>query len=148
MQPGSIHNSYSAPNIQLEHLIPIRVRNTKNAEHPNEAIFWYEPTPEVTNLLPQSTVLSSNMAIKHVAVSVYPNPTNGPATVHYDLTGGKSATFSIHNLLGATMLECGATSGTSGDQKIDLSSLEAGVYLLITTTDDGEKDMERIVLTK
>jgi hypothetical protein len=131
--------------IQLDHLIPIRVRNTKNVEHPNELIFWYEPTPEVTNLLPKASAPYVTPKSKHISVSIYPNPTNGPATVHYELKDAKQASFSIHNLLGATMLEGGSTSGLSGDQKIDLSSLESGVYLLITTTDDGEKDIERII---
>lgn len=133
--------------ITLDHLIPIRVRNTKNAAHPNELIFWYEPTPEVTAAIPEASVSMPSQS-KQLAISVYPNPTNGPANIHFDLAGAPKAHFSIRNLLGQEVLDGGATSGSSADMKLDLSSLEAGVYLLVTTTDDGERDVERVVVAK
>ena len=132
--------------INLDHLIPIRVRNTKNAAHPNELIFWYEPTPEVTAAIPEASI--STTQSKQLAISVYPNPTNGPAQIHYSLSGARKAYFSVRNLLGQKVLDGGMTSGSSGDMKLDLSSLDAGVYLLVTTTDNGERDVERVVVAK
>ncbi len=35
-----------------------------------------------------------------------------------------------------------------GDVPLDLSKLDAGVYLLVTTTDGGVPDVERVVVTK
>jgi hypothetical protein len=84
----------------------------------------------------------------HVALSVYPNPTTGPVTIHYDLTDATRAEFSLHNLLGQKVLDGGMTAGMSGDQTLDLSKLESGVYLLITTTDLGDRDIQRIVVTR
>ena len=134
--------------IKLDSLIPIRVRNLNNAGHPNELIFWYEPTPEVTNLLPATVYTKVEAKPQHVTLSVYPNPTNGLAVVHYELKDAQQADFSIYNLLGQKLLDAGSTSGKTGDSKIDLSSLDAGMYLLITTTDNGDREIERIVLEK
>ncbi len=138
-----------ASSIQLNHLIPIRIRNLKNAEHPNELIFWYEPSPELTSTLPPSAVKVVPVAqSKQLAIAVYPNPTTGPATIHYALTDAPKAYFSVRNLLGQEVLSGGATSSTSGDATLDLSPLPAGVYLLVTTTDNGERDVERVVVSK
>ena len=143
---GDFQHSMDAE-IKLDSLIPIRVRNLNNPNHPNELIFWYAPTPEVTNLLPRAASVSSSKP-QHVTLSVYPNPTNGPAIVHYELKDVSRADFSIYNLLGEKLLDGGSTNGLTGDSKIDLSSLDAGMYLLITTTDNGDRDIERIVLAK
>jgi hypothetical protein len=136
--------------IKLGNLIPIRIRNLKNAAHPNELIFWYEPTPELTAAMPAPAAVNSNPVpqSKQLAISVYPNPTNGPATVHYALTDAPRAYFSVRNLLGQEVMNGGMTSGTTGDATLDLSQLPAGVYLLITTTDNGERDVQRVVVTK
>jgi hypothetical protein len=132
--------------INLDKLIPIRVRNLKNPEHPNELIFWYEPTPELTSMLPRNRVAST--LPQHITTSVFPNPTTGPATVHYELKDSPNARFTVRNLLGQQVLDAGSTSEQSGDQRLDLSSLEAGVYLLVTTTESGEESVERIVVAK
>ncbi len=134
--------------VQWNQLIPILVRNTNIPGQPHELIFWYDAVPEVTNLLPHLSAPYTMPKADHIALSVYPNPTPGATTIHYDMKGAKSAEFSIHNLLGAKMMDGGTTSGLSGDVKLDLSSLDAGVYLLITVTDDGQRDVERIIVTK
>jgi hypothetical protein len=54
----------------------------------------------------------------------------------------------VRNLLGQEVLNGGMASGSTGDVNLDLSQLPAGVYLLITTTDNGERDVERVVVTK
>ncbi len=134
--------------IDLSKLIPVRVINLKNAAHPNELIFWYEPSPELTAAMPAAVNATPAPQSKQIAISVYPNPTYGPATVHYELSDAPRAYFSVRNLLGQEVLNGGVTSGTTGDANLDLSQLPAGVYLLITTTDNGERDVERVVVTK
>jgi len=143
-----IREAAVANSVKLDHLIPIRVVNLKNAAHPNELIFWYEPTPELTSTLPASVNSNPAPQSKQLVISVYPNPTIGPATVHYQLSDAPKAYFSVRNLLGQEVLNGGATSGTVGDMNLDLSQLPAGVYLLVTTTDNGERDVERVVVTK
>ncbi len=141
-------SDFLSKSINLNHLIPIRVINLKNAEHPNELIFWYEPTPELTAAMPAAVNSNPVPQSKQLAISVYPNPTLGPATIHYELADAPKAYFSVRNLLGQEVLNGGITSGTTGDAQLDLSQLPAGVYLLVTTTDNGERDVERVVVTK
>ena len=50
--------------IELHRLIPIRVINLKNAAHPNELIFWYEPSPELTAAMPVGGECKSNAIIE------------------------------------------------------------------------------------
>ncbi len=144
----SVYGSFVSDPLNLNHLIPIRVVNLKNAEHPNELIFWYEPSPELTAAMPAAVNSTPAPQSKQLAISVYPNPTIGPATVHYQLSDAPRAYFSVRNLLGQEVLNGGVTSSTTGDAQLDLSQLPAGVYLLVTTTDNGERDVERVVVTK
>jgi Secretion system C-terminal sorting domain len=148
LQVRHINEEYLEKPIVMNGLIPIRIINTKNANHPNELIFWYEPSPELTSTLPAAVNPVPATQSKQLTISVYPNPTNGPATIHYSLTDAPRAYFSVRNLLGQEVLNGGMTSGTTGDANLDLSKLPAGVYLLITTTDNGERDVERVVVTK
>lgn len=139
----------TAPN--FDNLIPILVRNTKNPKHPNELIFWYESTPEITNLLPAAKQSTHDPKPQSFEVSVYPNPTSGPATLNYTLKHDASVTFTLRNLLGQKVMEIGnanGSAGTTGNLTFDLSKLEAGLYLLVTTTDSGEQSVERIVVNK
>jgi hypothetical protein len=144
----SEYNSFVEDPTEFDRLIPIRVINSKNAAHPNELIFWYEPTPELTAAMPAAVSPVPAVQSKQLAISVYPNPTYAPATVHYELSDAPRAYFSVRNLLGQEVLNGGMTSGAIGDANLDLSQLPAGVYLLITTTDNGERDVERVVVTK
>jgi len=136
----------AANSLDLSKLVPIRVVNMKNPAHPNQLIFWYEPTPEVQAAIPRNSV--SEISPKGLAISIYPNPTSGPAMVHYELSNAPKAYFSVRNLLGQEVMNGGMTSGVSGDANLNLSQLPAGVYLLVTTTDNGERDVERVVVTK
>ena len=138
----------AANSLDLSHLVPIRVVNRKNPNHPNVLIFWYDPTPEVEAILPKETTVQSVAAIKHVNVSIYPNPTHGTAMLHFELAGANSAQYTVRNLLGQEVMPGGALSGSTGDVPLDLSKLEAGVYLLVTTTNTGVPDVERVVVTK
>jgi hypothetical protein len=132
--------------VSFDKLVPIRVRNTKNPDHPNELIFWYESTPDIRHLLPPSRV--ATIQPQHITTAAYPNPTTGPVTIQYELKDVPKVHFSVRNLLGQEVMDGGETSTATGEQHLDLSSLEAGVYLLVSTTDDGERSVERIVVTK
>ncbi len=141
-------NDFLSNSINLNGLVPIRVINNKNADRPNELIFWYEPSAELTAAMPAAVNPVPSAQSKQLAISVYPNPTIGPATIHYELADAPRAYFSVRNLLGQEVLNGGMTSSATGDAKLDLSQLPAGVYLLVTTTDNDERDVERVVVTK
>lgn len=128
-------------------LIPIRVTNYNTPEH-HTLIFWYERTPEVLNIVPRSAVEKADARPKNLEVSVYPNPTSGVTNVHYVVKNGEPVTINVVNLLGQKLIEGGTRQDQHGDLSLDLSSLEPGVYLLIATLQNGEKAVERVVVTK
>jgi hypothetical protein len=145
----SVFKVFSNNPLAFDQLIPIRVVNNKNPEHPNELIFWYEPSPEITNLLPAQKQSGTVRMAPKFSVQVYPNPTSGPAQITYTMKdAAHHADFVIRNLLGQKVMDAGSSDGTSGNISLDLSKLEAGLYLLVTTTDDGEQSVERIVVNK
>jgi hypothetical protein len=145
----SVFKAFSNNPLAFDQLIPIRVVNNKNPGHPNELIFWYEPTPEITSVLPAQKSSGTIRMAPNFNVSVYPNPTSGPAQITYTMKdAAHHAEFVVRNLLGQKVLDAGSTDGTSGNISLDLSKLEAGLYLLVTTTDDGEQSVERIVVNK
>jgi hypothetical protein len=128
-------------------LIPIRVTNYNTPEH-HTLIFWYERTPEVMNIVPRSAVERADARPKNVEISVYPNPTQGETNIHYVVKNGEPVTINVVSLLGQKLIEGGARQDQHGDLSLDLSSLEPGVYLLIATLQNGEKAVERVVVTK
>ncbi|HEY3876257.1 MAG TPA: T9SS type A sorting domain-containing protein, partial [Candidatus Kapabacteria bacterium] len=134
--------------LDMSNLIPIRVVNNKNPDHPNELIFWYDATPEVEAALPPFPASVPPVAMKGISVSVYPNPTNGLAKVHYELANAPKAHFTMRNLLGQVVMDGGWSADATGDEALDLSQLPAGVYLLVTTTENGDRDVERVVVAK
>ncbi|MDP4198151.1 MAG: T9SS type A sorting domain-containing protein [Bacteroidota bacterium] len=150
------YNAFIDNSDAINRLIPIHIHNANNPDHVNDLIFWYEPTADITNLVKeaasQELSVSENTHVAtsrqpHFTLSIFPNPTSGAAKVHYTIDGGKEAEFGVYNLLGQKLIDAGTASGT-GDLSLDLSKLEAGVYLLVTSTKDGEQSIERIVLNK
>ncbi|MFI5202415.1 MAG: T9SS type A sorting domain-containing protein [Candidatus Kapaibacterium sp.] len=144
----SEYNAFIDNPDELNRLIPIRVRNLKNPDHPNELIFWYDPTSDVMAAIPQAQATHTAFVTMQVQTTVYPNPTRGRATLHFELTGASSAHYTVRNLLGQEVMSGGTLSGSTGDIPLDLSRLNAGVYLLVTTTNSGAPDVERVVVAK
>ena len=135
--------------LDLKKLVPLRVVNDKNPSKRNELIFWYEPTSQITNMLPAAKQSVHEVKPQNLAVQIYPNPTNGPATISYTLKDtAHQVDFVVRNLLGQKVLDAGSSNDSNGNISLDLSKLDAGLYLLVTTTDDGEQSVERIVVNK
>jgi len=132
--------------VSMDKLVPIRVRNDKNPAHPNELIFWYESTPDIRHLLPPSKI--ATVQPQHITTAAFPNPTTGPITIQYELKDVPKVHFSVRNLLGQEVMDGGETSASTGEQHLDLSGLESGVYLLVSEAEDGQRSVERIVVTK
>ena len=144
----SEYNSFLHNLKALNRLIPIRIRNLNNHAHPNELIFWYDPTPEVLAAVPQAMAARSEAVTMQVQTVVYPNPTNGRATLRFELMGTNRGHYTVRNLLGQEVMSGGTLSGSTGEVPLDLSKLDAGVYLLVTTTVGGVPDVERVVVAK
>jgi hypothetical protein len=84
--------------------------------------------------------------------SVYPNPVRGSVgktNVNYTLFEPRSVTFSIHDILGKKVVDCGSLAerpaGTYNFE-LNVASVPAGIYLVVITTDKGEQSIQRIVI--
>jgi hypothetical protein len=108
-----------------------------------------------TNWDPQNTpyltgVNSQRKASDQVqALAVYPNPSNGPATLAFDLRRGATATVRVLDVTGrevAVVQE--AAKLTAGSQEINLpTALTAGVYTATVQTEETTQAV-RFVVTR
>jgi hypothetical protein len=76
------------------------------------------------------------------AVTVYPNPSNGLVTVNVGRI--VKSTVNVYNVVGAEVL---VREFNSQSSTLDLSGLDAGVYFIKVTTDNGQVT-KQITLTK
>jgi hypothetical protein len=74
-------------------------------------------------------------------VSVYPNPSNGIFTIQ---SSEENATVEVYTMLGEKISSCQMVSGKTD---IDLSSRQAGIYLLKIKTNKGIV-MKKIAILK
>jgi len=138
----------------INKLIPVLVRNEAEG-HQNALILWYDATPKVLAQLPKEDIHLYTKPTAPIgalsALSAYPNPTNSTTTIHYTLGDKRTVTFAVFSLLGQKMLDGGVVTdhaAGSDEIKLDLSKLDAGVYLIIGKTDHGEQLTQRIVVEK
>ena len=73
---------------------------------------------------------------------VYPNPTNGKATILLENTDENLVTVEVYNLLGEKVTQ---TVGTSSEIELDLSNQTKGVYILNVLC-NGEKLQRKVIL--
>lgn len=167
--PGK--KSFDLPIIQIDleqinKLIPVKIRDIDPSVKYNQngLIFWYARDEKFADKAPASlrersgrdaTDRPDQLAVSSVsaisAPMIYPNPTPGRTTFKYSLSAPRAVSMAVHDLLGkqvmkVTNLETKA-AGTF-EKELDLSSLEAGVYLLIIVTDVGEQITQRVVVEK
>ncbi len=136
------------------HLIPVLIRNTKGGKT-NEVIMWYDPSPELTAILPEITQSSSVApknppgALKELTIS--PNPAGNSTTIHYTLSEERNVRFTLYTLVGERVLQITRSkhcAGGTGTEPVNLSSIRTGLYLLVATTDKGEQLTQRLVVEK
>ncbi|MEI8135086.1 MAG: T9SS type A sorting domain-containing protein [bacterium] len=149
----------------LNNLIPVLVRQA-SSEHADPAegityddglIFWYNPDKALSAIVTEAeqkqttpTQLPTGNAILTKSV-LFPNPAKLHTTLHFSLSEPRTLVFSIHDLLGKRVKDGGSITeiaAGSYQHEINLSSLTAGVYLLVITTDKGEQTMQRLVIEK
>jgi hypothetical protein len=86
-----------------------------------------------------------------ISSSIYPNPARNSAKILFSLSEPHTIGFSVHDLLGKRIMEAGSVAEIASgnyEKDLDLSSLPAGVYLLVLTTDKGEQTTQRLVIEK
>ena len=102
---------------------------------------WANMTPGATFVVPAppvGLVLGTNkLLVAGVnSMSVYPNPTEGIFNIQLELTEEGSVQLILQNTLGQTVAQVRA-SGTSMTQHMDVSELDAGMYMLSVRTSAG-----------
>ena len=149
----------------------------ENRDYDNGVIMWFEPeyywkqvadpnsTYEVvfgkdvklvngTSHLATIAQDKQSDASKQVVsnATVYPNPvrsTMGKTNVQYTLSQPRTVAFSIHDILGKKVVDCGSLAerpaGTYNFE-LNVANVPAGIYLVVITTDKGEQSIQRIVI--
>lgn len=155
---------------KINTLVPILVRKAttvtrnsrENVDYDNGVIFWCEPSPELTQALTSqsvnehpfnTTVTNQPVTTSTGALSnaqIYPNPAWATTTVHFTLAEPRMVAFSVHNILGKKMLDCGEVEYGAGEQSrtLSLDGLSDGMYMVVMTTDHGEQMIQRIVVRR
>lgn len=151
----------------------------ENRDYDNGVIMWFEPEQfwkqyegsnsayevAVNGNLKVEGPLANSVGTKQSAKNptsssasvvsntmVYPNPVRSMKTnIHYKLSEPRSVAFSIHDILGKKMLDCGSLAErTAGeyDFELNIGNIPAGIYLVVITTDKGEQTIQRIAVEK
>jgi len=102
---------------------------------------WANITPEATFVVPAAPAgveLASTKLLEAglYTMRVYPNPTAGQVNIQMELMEEGSVEILIQNTLGQTVAQ-ERVSGTSVTHRMDVTSFEAGIYLLSVRTASG-----------
>lgn len=157
---------------------PTEVTRNKeeNRDYDNGVIMWFEPKQfwkqyedvassyEVAvkgDLIvegPLANSVQSKQSEKSKSTSivsnimVYPNPVRtAKANIHYTLSEARSVAFSIHDILGKKIVDCGSLAERPQgeyDFELNIGNIPAGIYLVVITTDKGEQTIQRIAVEK
>ncbi len=156
-----VHKEQEQELANITSLIPIQIRENTglkaDAKYDNGLIFWYEPSKELFKALPQlqktlsaeACTQSSDQKMQNV--SIYPNPASMYLFINYTLLSSVKMSISIWDLSGKILAQnISSHIANSGENKesITLGDIPPGVYLVILTTDSGDRSVQRLVITK
>lgn len=104
------------------------------------------------HFVPNAGVGISNPEMaKENKFNVFPNPSNGNATVSYSLLTDADVNVSVYNVLGIKTAELVNSKQTAGEFKLNLNSsdtkLTSGIYF-ISLIIDGKSTTQRLVITE
>ncbi len=82
-----------------------------------------------------------------LALSVYPNPSHGDATVQFALDAPQQVRLAVYDVLGRRVLseDLGAQAAGEASHRLDAARLPAGVYVVRLDGDAGARATARIV---
>lgn len=131
-------------------------------------LYWFEPTREFLDALPQETRRSverargmapsgddasvSQQPIALVGASMFPNPaTSDHAMVEYTLNDERRVAVSVYDISGTRLRDIAVSdmrvSGTWQDA-VSFEGIPNGYYLLAVTTDRGEQSVRPFILNR
>jgi len=156
-----VHQEEEQELANITSLIPIQIRENTglkaDSKYDNGLIFWYEPSKELFKALPQlrqtltAEACTQTSDQKMQNISIYPNPASMYLFVHYTLSSSLKVNIDILDLSGkivAKNISSHIASQGENKESITLGDIPPGVYLVIITTDSGERSVQRLVITK
>jgi broad specificity polyphosphatase/5'/3'-nucleotidase SurE len=83
----------------------------------------------------------------NASTSVYPNPCNDVLNINFPTTNANAqVTIEVISLTGKTVYrENWNDAGFNPEKRIDVSSLESGIYLVQTTDENAKKFTNKII---
>lgn len=149
----------------------------KNDPEGDGLIFWYAPSEEVINALPERvrsgllkefTILQRSGAICGAPIEaekafmdiwrscdgaienlrLFPNPVQDLVNIKFDLKSERKVKISIHDLNGVeikTILDYSEAIDGKFSERLDLTSLKPGMYMLVVSTPNGENAVQRLI---
>lgn len=96
----------------------------------------YTPIP-VTAMLPPITNTQEVVVPESIGLEIFPNPTNGQATINFELNEATKVSFGLFNLLGQKVSDLGTADFTQGQQvkTIQVGNVAKGTYLVKLQTE-------------
>jgi hypothetical protein len=110
---------------------------------------WSGITPGSTFVVPAPPAATAASSTKLLAaglnaMSVYPNPADAMLNIQMELTVDGSVEINLINTLGQTVFQ-ERNSGSAMNARVDVSSLDAGIYMLSVRTSTGVVS-ERVII--
>jgi subtilisin-like proprotein convertase family protein len=127
---------------------------TVDAANPTYLNLDYEvDSTEITPVQNSATGVTPNtVPAKMNAFSVYPNPSNGIATIEYTVTEDASVSLGIYNVLGIKMIDIMNTKQIPGTYRYSINNekdktLTSGVYF-VTLIINEKTNIHRLIINK
>lgn len=113
----------------------------------NYTFIWHhiDSIQSACTLLTGHTEIPTKIGLTH---NIYPNPSTGLCTVEIGSSLLQDYTCSIYNVLGGLVYQKNISNSTHEILQIDLQKQAAGVYLLEVKGSEGEKRVEKFIITK
>ncbi len=137
-------------------LIPIVVRTNASSENEGGFILWYQPTQELLNVIKgdrQSVVTKVSITSNDIffGISIFPNPAHGDANLQFQLRENRSVRVDLQDITGKQISIVSRSNDLSAGKheiKIQTQDLSSGIYIVLLTTDKGERSIQRLVIEK
>lgn len=82
------------------------------------------------------------------AADVYPNPAANEAFLRFDLQQAQNVTYTIRDVTGKLQMQKELKKITMSYEKIDISQLPAGAYIVLVELESGERFNKKLVVQK
>jgi len=95
-----------------------------------------------------ANALDFTPSLNGLEVSVYPNPSNGDMTLAVQSETDRSLNLTVVDALGRIVRNIELNEGAVFNYSLDLSKEAAGIYYLRLRSENGEANVQRIVITR